>query len=148
MPDDHWIDGAIQDGQTDFLKYSMDFQRDGMTQSQAAEAADKRVQAEARVRQTLLDTVTALAHTPEYMSAELHVRLDMIRAHVDNVKEQVFEKLVAPVRLAVDTAAVAVTTEIERRANASRRSDELGDIDIDSDIGGGAEDTGGGTGSD
>ena len=148
MPDDHWIDGAFQDGQTDFLKYAMDFQRDGMTQSQAAEAAGKRVQAEVRIRQTLLDMVTTLAHTPEYMAAELHVRLGMIRAHIDNVKEQVFDELVAPVRLAVDTAAVAVTTEIERRANASRRSDELGDIDIDSDIGGGTEDTGGGAGSD
>jgi len=147
MPDNQWIDGATQDGQTDFLKYSMDFQRDGMTQSQAAEAADKRVQAEARVRQTLLDTVTVLAHTPEYMASELGVRLDMIRAHIDNVKEQVFEKLVAPVRLAVDTAAVAVTTEIERRAEASRRIDELGYIDNDSDGGGGTEDTGGGAGS-
>jgi hypothetical protein len=147
VPDNQWIDGSIQDGQTDFLKYSMDFQRDGMTQSQAAEAAEKRIQAEARVRQTLLDTVTVLARTPDYMAAELHARLDMIRAHIDNVKEKVFEKLVAPVRLAVDTAAVAVITEIERRANASRRSYELGDIDIDSDIGGGTEDTGGGAGS-
>jgi len=135
MSDSRWIDGALQDGQTDFLKYSMDFQRAGMTQSQAAEAADKRIQAEARVRQTLLDTVTVLAHTPEYMAAELGVRLDMIRAHIDNVKEQVFEKLVAPVRLAVDTAAVAVTTEIERRAEASRRLDERDNIDSDGDGG-------------
>ena len=129
MPDSQWIDGASQDGHTDFLKYSMDFQRSGMTQSKAAEAADKRIQAEARVRQTLLGTVTLLAHTPEYMGAELSVRLDMIRAHIDNVKEQVFEKLVVPVRLAVDTAAVAVITEIERRAEASRRPDELGNTD-------------------
>jgi hypothetical protein len=136
MPDNQWIDGSLQDGQTDFLKYSMDFQRAGMTQSQAAEAADKRIQAEARVRQTVLDTVTVLTHTPEYMAAELGVRLDMIRAHIDNVKEKVFEKLVAPVRLAVDTAAVAVITEIESRADASRRPDERGDID--SDGGGGA----------
>lgn len=128
MPDSQWIAGASQDGHTDFLKYSLDFQRAGMTQSQAAEAADKRIQAEARVRQTLLDTVTALAHTPEYMAAELGVRLDMIRAHIDNVKEQVFEKLSAPVRLAVDAAAVAVITEIERRAAVSKRPDELGDI--------------------
>ena len=131
MPNSQWIDGAFQDGQTDFLKYSMDFQRSGMTQSQAAEAAKKRVHAEVRVRQTLLDTVTVLAHTHEYMSAELHVRLDMIRAHVDNVKEQVFDELVAPVRLAVDASAVAVITEIERRAEASRRPDERGNTEDD-----------------
>jgi hypothetical protein len=139
MPDSRWIDGASQDGHTDFLKYSMDFQREGMTQPQAAEAADKRIQAEARVRQTMLDTVTVLAHTPEYMGAELNVRLDMIRTHVDNVKEQVFEKLVVPVRLAVDTAAVAVITEIERRAEASRRPYELGNTDNESDVSGSPE---------
>lgn len=132
----------------DRRRYAMEYQREGMGQAESVEAASRRVYAEAQFRQSFQDAVITLTHTPEYMAAELHVRLDMIRAHVDNVKEQVFEKLVAPVRLAVDTAAVAVTTEIERRANASRRSDELGDIDIDSDIGGGAEDTGGGTGSD
>ena len=87
MIENPWIGGANQDGELDRRRYALEYQRDGMTQAESAEAASRRIYAEARFRQAFQDAVITLTHAPEYMAAELHVRLDMIRNHIDTVKE-------------------------------------------------------------
>jgi hypothetical protein len=108
----------------DRRRYAMEYQREGMGQAESVEAASRRVYAEAQFRQSFQDAVITLTHTPEYMAAELHVRLDMIRDHIDITKEHIFDDIVVPVRHAVEAAAEAVITEIERRSDASGRSDD------------------------